>query len=83
MERQLTRKEILNAKAIHLYCGDTVYVELNDKEDVYGICKDRKWFVKENFWDFFDSTLMLSYFQPLTAGKALELLEVWGCAPGL
>lgn len=78
MERQLTRDEILNAKAIHLYCGDTVYVELNDTEDVYGICKDRKWFVKENFCDYFDSPLMLSYFQPLTAEKAFELLETWG-----
>lgn len=76
MERQLTREDILNAKAIHLYCNDTIYVELNDTENVYGICKGGKWFVKENFWDYFESSLMLSYFRRLTAEEAIKLLDM-------
>ena len=81
MERQLTREDILNAKAIHLYNEDTIYVELNYTEDVYGSYKGGEWFVKGNFRDYWDSSIMLSYFQPLTAGKALELLEVWDVPP--
>lgn len=77
MERQLTREDIVNAKAIHLYNEDTIYVELNDTEDVYGSCKGGEWFVKENFWDYWDSSLMLSYFQSLTSEDAIKLFDKW------
>lgn len=77
MERQLTREDILNAKAIHLYNEDTIYVELNDTEDVYGSYKGGEWFVKGNFWDYWDSSIMLSYFQYLTPDEAFKLLDKW------
>ena len=77
MARQLTREDILNAKAIHLYNEDTIYVELNDTEDVYGSYKGGEWFVKGNFWDYFESEIMMSYFQTLTPEEALNMLEKW------
>ena len=77
MARQLTREDILNAKAIHLYNEDTIYVELNDTEDVYGSYKGGEWFVKDNFWDYWDSSIMLSYFQYLTPDEAFRLLDKW------
>jgi len=77
MERQLTREDILNAKAIHLYNEDTIYVELNDTEDVYGSYKGGEWFVKGNFRDYWDSSVMLSYFQQLTPDEAFKLLDKW------
>ena len=77
MGRQLTREDILNAKAIHLYNEDTIYVELKDTEAVYGSHKGGEWFVKGNFWDYWDSSIMLSYFQYLTPDEAFKLLDKW------
>ena len=77
MTRQLTKEDILNAKAIHLFNETTVYVELNDTEDVYGSYKGGEWFVKVNFWDYWDSELMLSYFEMLTPQKTFKLFEKW------
>lgn len=77
MTRQLTRQDILNAKAIHLFNQITVYVELNDTEDVYGSYNGTDWFIKDNFWDYFDSELMLSYFEMLTPQKTFKLFEKW------
>lgn len=77
MDRQLTRDEILNAKAVHLYNDNTVFVELDGCDDVYGSVDGINWYVKNNFWDYFESELMMSYFQMLTPEEALELFDKW------
>lgn len=77
MKKQLTNEDILNAKAIYLYAEDTIYVELNDTEDVYGSYKGGEWFVKGDFWDYWESSVMLSYFHSLTPKEAFKLLDIW------
>ena len=77
MTRQLTKNDILNAKAIHLFNETTVYVEFNDTEDVYGSYNGTDWFIKDNFWDYWESELMLSYFEMLTPQKTFKLFEKW------
>lgn len=77
MARQLTKEDIMKAKAIHLYNENTIYVELNDEDNVYGSYKGGEWFVKGNFWDYFESEIMMSYFQTLTPEEALKMLEKW------
>ncbi len=77
MTKQLTREEIRNAKAIHLYDGDTIYVELEGTEDVYGSYKGSEWYIKGNFWDYYETSLMLCYFESLTPEKAFELMDKW------
>ena len=77
MTRQLTKEDILKAKAIHLFNKTTVYVELNDTEDVYGSYMGGDWFVKDNYWDYWESELMLSYFEMLTPQKTFRLFEKW------
>lgn len=62
MSRPLTKEDILNSQSVHLYTENVIYVELEDDE-VYGFNKGgSKWYKKENFYDYFDSSLMMSYF---------------------
>lgn len=76
MVKQITREDILNSKGAHLYNEDTIYVELEDT--VYGLHKGSKeWFEKSNFYDYFDSSVMLSYFFMLSREEAALLVEEW------
>ena len=77
MERQLTAKDILEAREVHFYDGDTLFVVFGD-DKVYGFHKGGDgWYKKNNFWDYFDSSLMMSYFECLTNEQAAELYEKW------
>lgn len=78
MSRQLKKEDILRAKEIHLYMNNIIYVVLDDSDKVYGIEKGRaEWKEKDNFYDYFDSELMLSYFSTLQPEEAVSLLENW------
>ena len=74
-QRYLTRADILNAKAVYLYDDDTVFVELGNDE-VYGFnSKHLYWDRKDNFYDYFESSLMLSFISPITADEAIARVE--------
>lgn len=77
MSRQLTKKDILNAKEVHFYDNSVLYVVIDDDE-VYGNTEGcLKWFEKENFWEYFGSSLMLSYFRTITKEEAVRMYEAW------
>lgn len=78
MSRQLKKEDILRAKEIYLYMGDIIYVALDDSENVYGIEKgSAEWKEKDNFYDYFNSELMLSCFLTLLPEEAVSILENW------
>ena len=77
MEKQFTEEDILQAKAVYLYDKSILYV-VDEKEDAYGFSQGSKsWFLKENFWDYFDSRLMLAYFTIPTKEEAVQLYRSW------
>lgn len=77
MSRQLTKKDILNAQEVHFYNDSILYVVIDD-DKIYGITEgSSEWFKKENFWDYFESSLMLSYFTPITKEEAVRMYESW------
>lgn len=76
-ERMLGIKDIMNAVEITLY-NDTVLYIVDENDDAYGFHKnDKKWTYKQNYYDYFDSSLMLQYFKILTPEKAVELYKQW------
>lgn len=77
MSKQLTKEEIFNAKRIHLYNDEVIYVEMEGSEDVYGICQGSEWFKKENFRDYFETSSILSFFRELAPQEAIDLLKIW------
>lgn len=57
MSRQLTKKDILNAQEVHFYNDSILYVVIDD-DKIYGITEgSSEWFKKENFWDYFESSI--------------------------
>ena len=77
MDKQLTVDDIKNAKDIYLYDQGILYV-VDEIDEAYGFCENGdSWFHKENFWDYFDSSLMLSYFNVLSKDQAISLYEEW------
>lgn len=77
MSRQLTKKDILNTKEVHFYDNSVLYV-VTDEGAVYGTTEGcLEWFEKENFWEYFESSLMLSYFRPITKEEAVWMYEAW------
>ena len=77
MSRQLTREDILNAQGVYLYTENVIYVELKDDE-VYGFDKGGSgWYKKDNFYDYFESSLMMSYFSSITKEEAADMVEDW------
>lgn len=78
MSRQLSKEDVLRAKEIHLYMDNIIYVVLDDSDKVYGIEKgSAEWKEKDDFYDYFDSELMMSYFSTLLAEEAVSILEDW------
>lgn len=78
MGKQLTKEDVLNAKAIIYFNHETIYVEPQEGDEVYGISRgSREWFLKENYWDYYDSELMLSYMEKLSAHEALRMIHHW------
>ena len=77
MELQFTEEDILQAKEIYLYDERVLYI-VDEKDNTYGFCKgSENWFLKENFWDYFDSQTMLAYFAMPTKEKAVQLYRSW------
>jgi hypothetical protein len=73
-DMSLTREYILNAKEIYLLDEDTLYV-VTKEDNVYGLYKESvDWFEKRNFYDYFDSSLMLAHLDYISKEKAIELL---------
>ena len=77
MEYQFTEQDILNAKKVHLYDKGILYIVDHD-DNAYGYCQGGgSWFHKENFWDYFDSEMMLAYFDCITKEEAVQLYLDW------
>lgn len=77
MEKNFTANEIREAKQAHLFDGNTLYV-VDHNDEVYGYYRyGGGWFHKANFWDYYESTEMLSYLSPITKDEAAELYESW------
>ena len=77
MEKQFTVLDILNAKEVYFYNQETLYI-VNDSDEAYGFHKNSYgWFHKENFWDYFESSTMLSYFTPISKEQAANLYQEW------
>lgn len=75
MSRQLTREDILNSQSVHLYTEDMLYAELKDDE-LYGFSKGgSEWYKKDNFYDYFESSLMMSYFSSVTKEDAADMVD--------
>ena len=77
MDKQITIDDILNAKEVYFYNEDTLYI-VDHTDEAYGFCQTGNgWFHKNNFWDYFDSSMMLSYFSVVSKEKAVELYKKW------
>lgn len=77
MGKKISETDILNAKEVHLYNKDTLYIVDYDDE-AYGFHRDGDgWFIKKNFWDYFDSPMMLSYFSVISKEEAVRLYKEW------
>lgn len=77
MSKQLTKEDILNSHSVYLYMENTIYVEIKNDE-VYGFTKGGlEWYKKENFYDYFESSLMMSYFSSITKEEAAAMVEEW------
>ncbi len=77
MNKQFTAAEIRSAKEVHLYNSETLYI-VDADDEAYGFCRfGSEWFHKSNFWDYFESETMMSYFTPITKDEAATLYEEW------
>lgn len=87
MKKQITREDILNAINVHFYKEEAIFVEL-EPDEVWGFDKGgSEWYKKENYYDYFESCLMMSYFSPILMGEnpfsriskeaAADLIEEW------
>lgn len=76
-EKILTIEDIMKAKEITLYLGNVIYI-VDENDDAYGFHKEsKKWEYKSNYYDYFDSSLMLEYFEILSPEKAVALYKEW------
>ena len=77
MNKQFTADEIRATKEVHFYNGDTLYIVDSDDE-AYGFYRfGSGWYHKSNFWDYFESETMMSYFTPITKDEAADLYLSW------
>ena len=77
MDKQFTAEDILNAKEVHFYNNETLYIVDHDDE-AYGYSKGCSgWYHKSNFWDYFESELMMTYFTHITKEEAVQLYLGW------
>lgn len=73
------KERLLEAKAIILYNDEIIYVEPENGDDVYGISAGQnEWFLKENYWDYYESEMMMSYLHHITVDEAMQIIESWG-----
>ena len=77
MNKQFTADEIRTAKEVHLYNGDILYI-VDANDEAYGFYRfGSGWYHKSNFWDYFESETMMSYFTSITKDEAAELYLSW------
>ena len=77
MVKQLTVRDILAAQEVYLYDGGILYV-IDDDDEAYGFTQGSKeWFHKTNFWDYFETSSMLSYITIITKEEAVQMYEGW------
>ena len=77
MDRQMTVQDIRNAKEIYVYDKDILYI-VDQADEAYGFRKaGNGWFHKTNFWNYFDSSLMLPYLSIITKEEAVQLYQKW------
>lgn len=77
MDIVISRDDIVKAKEVYLFNQDTLYI-IDDNETPYGLIKGQKeWFIKESFWDYFDSRLMMTYLQVPSKEEALKIYDEW------
>jgi len=77
MKRNFSADDIRNAKEVHLYNEGILYV-IDHDDEAFGFTRgSAEWFYKENFWDYFESETMLSYFTPITKDAAADLYTQW------
>ena len=77
MDRQMTVQDIRNAKEIYVYDKDILYI-VDQADEAYEFRKaGNGWFHKTNFWDYFDSSLMLPYLSIITKEEAVQLYPKW------
>ncbi len=75
MNKQLNANDIRNAKAVYLYNNSVLFVVDHD-DNAYGLNEHGKeWYYKDNFWDYFESTTMLSYLSSITKDEAVYIFE--------
>lgn len=61
----------------HVFGMAVIYVELEDDE-IYGFNKGGSdWHKKENFYDYFESSLMMSCFCSITKEEAVNMVQAW------
>ena len=49
-----------------------------EEDEVYGLHKgSQSWFEKKNFYDYFESSWMMSYFSSITKEEAADMVEEW------
>lgn len=76
-EEMLGIDDILKAVEVTLYMDDVLYI-VDENDDAYGFCKmSKKWYYKRNYYDYFESSLMLQYFKLLTPEEAVALYKEW------
>lgn len=81
MNKQLTVEDIRCAREATLYDNTTLYI-VDKNDDAYGFHEGgREWFHKENYWDYYDSSLMMTYLTGLTIEEAVRVYEGWTHAP--
>lgn len=77
MDKQLTKEDIINAKRVDCYNNSEVFVVMQD-DKAYGHALDGgDWYYKKNYWDYWESSLMLSYFSVITKEEILVLMDEW------
>lgn len=71
MGRQFMEQDILAAKELWLFDNSVLYL-ITEDDEAYGF-SGGAWFYKSNFWDYFESELMLSYLSMPTKAEAVAL----------
>ncbi len=76
MDKQFTQAEILLARNAFVE-DDTLYV-VDDNDKVYGFTKqDKKWFLKEKFWEEFNSNFAMPNLTRINTQLAANLYYEW------
>ncbi len=77
MNKQFTADDIRQAKEIYYYNNHVLFI-VDANNEAYGYYPGcRGWYHKGNFWDYFESDVMMSYFSDITHEEAAKIYEKW------